>query len=110
MQRELNEIKVLWNLHPIRKTNNDQLAHGRPLLMFTSPGEYETHDYLRPVSDQYVEGCWEECTPKSNIYCDHDLNEMCLLLMHENGWQNPHDSFSGYELYVSLREILLNLL
>ncbi|XP_053389548.1 uncharacterized protein LOC128552527 [Mercenaria mercenaria] len=106
IQNDLDEIKMLWNLHPIRRTKNDQLAYGRPVMMFTSPEEYGVYDYIRPVPCHYLQECKEECTFKDNVFCDVDVNEMCILLMQEHGWQKANDAISGRELYERLRRRL----
>ncbi|OWF42809.1 hypothetical protein KP79_PYT10902 [Mizuhopecten yessoensis] len=48
-QFELDDFAWLWNLHLLRKSRNDQLAHGGPILMYISPEQYDTQDYVYPV-------------------------------------------------------------
>lgn len=100
---------MLWNLHTIRKTTNDQLAHGRPFTMYTTPDNYDTHDYLCQVNELHIEACKEQCTFK-DIVCDKDLKALCELLMEEKGWQKAKDAVSGRYLYKALRENVYSLL
>ncbi|OWF45984.1 hypothetical protein KP79_PYT15442 [Mizuhopecten yessoensis] len=55
IQSELDDFALLWNFHLLRKSRNDQLAHGRPIIMYTSPELYDTLDYVYPVWNPYVE-------------------------------------------------------
>lgn len=79
--------------------------------MYTSPDEYGTHDFLCQVGCRYLEACRDECTFKDSdsFTSDKDVNEMCLILMQENGWAKAQCAISGRELYRKLREEMLRL-
>ncbi|KAJ8317348.1 hypothetical protein KUTeg_005252 [Tegillarca granosa] len=110
LQAELDEFSLLWNIHTIRKSTNDQLCHGRPVTMYTTPTLYDTRDYSVPVERVLIEACREECTFKTEICCDREVHELCRLIMDENDWQMPENAISARHLYTALRiEIFHNL-
>ncbi|KAJ8310790.1 hypothetical protein KUTeg_012655, partial [Tegillarca granosa] len=84
IQVELDDFSLLWNTHYIRKTHNEQIAYGRPDLMYTVPAMFNTRDYSTSVDDVTVNVCQEECIFKTRIHCDKDVHDVCRLLMEEN--------------------------
>jgi len=76
---------MLWNLHILRKSRNEQLAHGRPIVMYTLAEQNGTRDYLCHLENVYIDACKEEYTFKNRIHCDDDIYELCLAIMEENG-------------------------
>ncbi|KAJ8298966.1 hypothetical protein KUTeg_023026, partial [Tegillarca granosa] len=84
IQVELDDFSLLWNTHYIRKTHNEQIAYGRPDLMYTVPAMFNTRDFSTPVDDVTVNVCQEECIFKTRIHCDKDVHDVCRLLKEEN--------------------------
>ncbi|XP_035990558.1 uncharacterized protein LOC118562959 [Fundulus heteroclitus] len=107
VQRDVNEVVRTWNTHYIRPRPGQEVAGGRPILMYTVPQEYDAEDCLKTVDMEEVAVCKEECTPKSQFPCDETVFELCLLLMQENEWEAPTDAYNAAELYTSLRAVLL---
>lgn len=96
-----------WNTHKIRPRPGHDVHGGRPVLMYTVPSLYDAEDGLKPVDNQELVVCREECTPKSQIPCDETVYDLSVLLMQENHWSNPTDAFEAAELYTLLREVIL---
>ena len=111
-QKELDDIKLLWNVHSMRRTKHPQICCGRPLLMYTSPGDYGTSDFLCRVGGRYIDACKEECIFKDNdsYTNDHDVNDLCVVLMEEQRWSKAQCPVSGRDLYTKLREEIMRLL
>ncbi|OWF47264.1 hypothetical protein KP79_PYT26190 [Mizuhopecten yessoensis] len=108
-QSEYGDFALLSNLHLLRNSRNNLLAHGRPILMYTSPELYDTQDYVYPAGNQYAGASKEECTFKNGIPCDPDVYQLCLEIMLENGWNVPNDATCARELYIRLRREVLTL-
>lgn len=107
MQDELDEVVNTWNSHKIRQRSNGDMASGRPVVMYSFPELHSAEDRLNPVSMEEVTLCMEECTPKGQFPCDDTVFELCCLLMEENGWDVPADPFAAADLYILLREEIL---
>lgn len=101
---------MTWNSHKIRASSSNDVASGRPVVMYSFPELHSVQDKLKSVDMDEVTACAEECTPKGQFPCDETVFELCCLLMEENEWHAPADPLSAADLYISLRrEILDNL-
>ena len=95
---------VLWNTHHIRNTKNANCPHGRPLVMYSVPTLYNTHNYLHETCERKISACAEECVFRGDTICDdEDIAELCHIYMEENYWQHPCDLVEGIDLYKNLR-------
>ena len=110
LQRDLDEVRLTWEFHAIRYQKNQRSHHGKPYLMYTSPGLYNTRDFVFPTDDFKVELCVDECLKKSWIPCDETVFDTCSLFMLENNWMFPNDAAEGVELYMNLRRTIYHAL
>ncbi|XP_062873125.1 uncharacterized protein LOC134334643 [Trichomycterus rosablanca] len=107
IQEELDEVVRTWNSHQIR--SRPGIPGGRPILMYCMPQIYGAgEDKLKYVLPEEVTVCKEECTPKSQFPCDETVFELCALLIDENGWDAPVDAYHAAELYILLRNQILD--
>lgn len=76
----------MWNNHQIRRSNGRDLQYGKPFLMYNLPELYQSKDYLNPVDAERLDVIIHEnvCLWKSDIPCDRDLYELCVLVMEES--------------------------
>ena len=109
-QDELDEVVTTWNSHKIRPRSSGDMASGRPVVMYSFPELHSAEDRLKPVSMEEVTLCMEECTPKGEFPCDETVFELCCLLMEENGWDAPADPLAAADLYIMLRDELLQII
>lgn len=107
MQEELDEVVNTWNSHKIRPRTSGDVASARPVVMYSFPELHSAVDRLKPVSMEEVSVCMEECTPKGQFPCDETVFELCCLLMEENEWDAPADALAAADLYIMLREEIL---
>lgn len=107
MQDELDEVVNTWNSHKIRPRSSGDMASGRPVVMYSFPELHSADDKLKTVSMEEINLCMEECTPKGQFPSDETVFELCCLLMEENGWDAPADPLAAADLYVMLREQIL---
>ena len=94
----------IWNSHRIRPSKNQNCPSGRPFLLYTLPSIHNTHTYIQPVEEDYINVCREECTFRSKFPCDKDIFNLCLIYMEENDWLPPSDIDEAAVLYQQLRE------
>ncbi|KAK1143785.1 hypothetical protein AOXY_G36641 [Acipenser oxyrinchus oxyrinchus] len=107
VQAELDATVNLWNSHRIRPSKNHNVPSGRPVVMYTCKELYGAQDYLCSVTDDEVNACLEECTPKGPFTCDETVFELCSLLMEEEDRQKPHCAEEAALLYHFLRDKIL---
>ncbi|KAG8013691.1 hypothetical protein GBF38_022176 [Nibea albiflora] len=100
VQAELDEVVNTWNSHKIRPRSRGDVASGRPVVMYSFPELHSAEDRLKPITMEEITLCMEECTPKGQFPC----NELCCVLMEENGWDAPVDLLAAADLYFNLRE------
>lgn len=78
-------------------------------MMFHVPQMYDTHSYLREFENDKLRVCKEESVFEDiNIPCDEDLSELCKIIMQENHLTAPKDPFEATNMYIELRNHLLN--
>lgn len=109
LQNELDTVVRMWDNHRIRPSGNGRdLLHGKPFLMYNVPELYLSQDYLHPVDYERVEVILQEdvCLWKSDISCDADLHELCLLVMEDNNLVFAHDISGTIRLYRDLRPLI----
>lgn len=80
--------------------------------MFSVPELYHAQDYLHPLQYERVAIALQEniCLWKTNIPCDPDLHELCLLVMEENNISQCHNAPEAIRLYRNLRPLIRALL
>ncbi|MEQ2264158.1 hypothetical protein XENORESO_021053 [Xenotaenia resolanae] len=105
MQDELDDVVHTWNSHKIRPSGG--ASSGRPVVMYSFPELHRAEDRLKPVFMDEITVCMEECTPKGQYPCDETVFELCCLLMVENEWNAPRDPLVAADLYIRLREKIL---
>ncbi|XP_073449710.1 uncharacterized protein [Aquarana catesbeiana] len=110
IQAELDEVVYIWNSHNMRKCKRQDSSGGRPILLYLYPETRGTVNRIMPVDADEVAICKEECLPKGRYSCDETVFELCCLIMEENSWNAPEDPYSAVDLYLQLRNnILQNL-
>lgn len=51
-QKELANLKILWNTHNIRKTKNSLLPYGKPCNIYFMPEVFGGEDQLIEIADE----------------------------------------------------------
>ncbi|XP_035985476.1 uncharacterized protein LOC118558974 [Fundulus heteroclitus] len=105
IQDELDDVVNTWNSHRIRPSAS--AASGRPVVMYSFPELHRAQDRLKPIVADEITVCMEECRPKGQYPCDETIFELCCLLMVENDWDAPRDPLVAADLYIKLREEIL---
>ncbi|XP_034552285.1 uncharacterized protein LOC117821856 [Notolabrus celidotus] len=109
IQKELDTVVRMWNRHRIRPGGNGRdLYHGKPFLMFHMPQLYQAQDHLQPVDYDRLNVMLEEdvCLWKTDIVCDPDLHELCVLIMEEHNLEAGHNAAEATRLYRQLRPLI----
>lgn len=76
--------------------------------MYAVPDLYDAQEFLQPVNQREVEICQEECTAK-DYPCDEDVFHICTDLMAEHGLDMSDDIYQITDLYISLRQLILDV-
>ena len=109
LQEELDTVVRMWNTHRIRPSGNGRdLYHGKPFLMYHAPELYQARDYVHPVDYERLDIILEEdiCLWKTDITCDSDLYELCVLTMEEHNLEPGHNAIEVTRLYRQLRPLI----
>ncbi|KAK9969978.1 hypothetical protein ABG768_028119 [Culter alburnus] len=98
----------MWNNHRIRRSNGCDLQHGKPFLMYNLPELYQSKDYLNPVDAERLDVIIHEnvCLWKSDIPCDRDFYDLCILVMEENNLQPSAAATEALRLYKNIRPLV----
>ncbi|XP_013378745.2 uncharacterized protein LOC106150459 [Lingula anatina] len=83
VQTDLDRVTSVWNCHRIRRTKNQNVPNGRPIVLFSMPELYGRRDYLRPVNQGHIEACFTECSFRDGLPCDEELFELFNIYMAE---------------------------
>ncbi|XP_016336667.1 uncharacterized protein LOC107684819 [Sinocyclocheilus anshuiensis] len=108
IEEELQQVLHLWNTHRIRRCRNAVAPSGRPLMMYHLPQLFGARDYLKPVSQEAVEACREECLQRGPYSCDETVFTLSCLLMEENHLHPPTTPDEAIELYLFLRSCIIS--
>lgn len=104
LQKELENFVNIWNCHHMRHCKNQNVPHGRPLVLYSIPWLFQSEDYLQPVQPEVFDACIEETLQPDNI-CDSDIKELCEIYMQENALDLANDVFERFDLYIKLKEV-----
>ncbi|KAA0706217.1 hypothetical protein E1301_Tti016289 [Triplophysa tibetana] len=112
IQDELDTVVNMWNNHRIRRSNGRDIQHGKPFLMYNLPELYQSKDYMNPLDAERLNVIIHEniCLWKSDIPCDRDLYDLCVLVMGENNLQPSATATEALRLYINIRPLVRELL
>ncbi|CAH0561750.1 unnamed protein product [Brassicogethes aeneus] len=111
VQSELDEICFQWNTHRIRRSRNAIAPTGRPTVMFELPENYGYLNYLITIPIEAVNNLKRDAEVTSEvIFCDRDVENVCMCIMAENGWTKDGILNNAISLYANLRNKVLNVL
>ncbi|XP_063063721.1 uncharacterized protein LOC134456267 [Engraulis encrasicolus] len=113
IQDELDTVVQMWDSHRIRPGRNGRdLYHGKPAMMYNVPELYHAQDYLHPVEVDKINTILGEdiCQWKTDIPCDIDLHDLCLLVMEEHSLTRRPGADGAIRLYKHLRPLIKALL
>ncbi|XP_033101304.1 uncharacterized protein LOC117104552 [Anneissia japonica] len=108
MQNDLDRVVSVWNCHNIRRSKNENVPDGRPVVMYTMPLLYETRDYLIATEQTDIDACCNACTFREGIPCDPEMYELLEILKVHHGLESPADVHQALDLYHTLRPIVLH--
>ncbi|KAL5013781.1 hypothetical protein ScPMuIL_008051 [Solemya velum] len=107
IQGELDDTVLAWNMHNIRRNRHSVSPYGRPFMMYNQPHVYGCAHRIIQVTPQGCEGMYQE---KDELPCDKDVYNFCRYKMDERGWQDPCDAKEAKELYIKMRQTMVQLL
>ena len=107
-QRDLDSTLSVWNTHRIRPSKNENVPHGRPVVLYTLPEIFKARNYLKTVDQRLIDICRSECLFRGRTTCDSDMFELLLIYMAERGLTEPNSAEEGLDLYKILRPLLYN--
>ena len=76
---------------------------GRPMLLYSLSELNGIQDKIVDVDADELHEWEEECLFKEEYPCDHDIFEVCCILMEENNWQVPSNGYEAAQLYMKLK-------
>ena len=82
----------------------------RPIMLYNLPELYNKEHCLCYVDEREIDDCAEETTPKLDIPCDETVRDLCMLLLEEDGYGIPEDAGDARNLYMHLRNSILDQL
>ena len=109
IQTELDEVRILWNNHRIRKVRNSECPEGRPDVLFFSPSLTNGREcsYKIDKSDFQLAQGFSQDPPL--LGCSKEMVELCSIIMKDKGYQLPNDADSAKDLFYSLVQEIDNL-
>ena len=106
LQAEIDDCADVWNFHIIRPSQNENVPHGRPNVMYEVPALYGTQDFLRHISPADIQACKKESLFRSTVPCDTDIYKWCTKVMKTQNLAFPKTHFDSIRLYFGLRRKL----
>ena len=105
----------MWNAHKIRKQPNQNVPHGRPQILYSSPHIVGAENCMCPADNDDIRICQEECVDMAMEQCDDTVTELCQLLIEEGvivgvDMSNTITVQEKVDLYKKLRSEIRSLL
>ncbi|KAJ8914125.1 hypothetical protein NQ315_016201 [Exocentrus adspersus] len=111
LENELDGICFQRNTHKIRRSRNAIAPSGRPIAMFELPEHYGYSNYLVKIPTHAINILKADAEVTTEvIFCDTDVESICICIMTENGWTKDGSINNAVSLYGNLRNKILNLL
>ncbi|XP_071963513.1 uncharacterized protein [Antedon mediterranea] len=104
IQDDLDRTAELWDTHLIRRSKQDHVTNGCPLVMFQLPQVYHSRDHIKQVDQRRIDLCKESSKFKDQYPCDRDLFEYCLNAIIFNEWEIPTTPEGSMLFYINLRD------
>ena len=76
-QDQLDEVVRVWNIHRIRKSANQNVPCGRPVVLYSMPELYNRTSHLVPCVPQEIDACRGACVFRE-YPCDEDVYNLCV--------------------------------
>lgn len=107
-QRDLEKVTSIWNRHRIRPSKNENVPHGRPIVLYAMPELFSTRNYMMAVDQGDVAICKTNCVFRGESPCDSEMFELLITYMVEYGFSPPTTPQEGIDLYYALRPLVLH--
>ncbi|XP_052675135.1 uncharacterized protein LOC128156857 [Crassostrea angulata] len=108
VQKTLDDISLIWNRHRIRPYRQRIARCGRPFMLHYMPSVFDTVNYGLEINENDIQVCERELEPVPPFPCSELIKELCICIMEENGLAQPQHPDEMRELYIFLRENMIN--
>lgn len=98
---DLENIRLEWNNHPIRRQRNSNLLYGKPNYMYYCPEKFGKKNYGKKVTDMDLDVCSMNYSTKPDL-CDSKFDELVKLLLPNSAPATTIDSAA--KLYEELTD------
>ena len=102
IEKELEQVARLWNLHRIRPSRNSCSPSGRPYLLYHHPERKGTVDCKHTVDTDELHIAREMCCDDLPRCFSPEFNDLAELIMTEEGLQMPKNANEACNLYLTL--------
>ena len=76
-QKDLDQVRIYWHIHTIRKTKNSQLPSGKPCNLYYFPERYDAEEQKVEIEDEEdFEVRWLMLTDNKFIYFQYEKIRM----------------------------------
>ena len=105
LQRELNQVAILWNQHTIQIKKNNPGPRGKPDVMFFQPQLHDTIDFKISCDNDCVDVCRDMYTSEgTNNGISEEFKELACLLLNDADVQMPVSVDDAVSLYAKLMD------
>lgn len=102
-QEEKDEIKAVWNNHPIHPFKDLSVPSVILEVMYTVPQLWASEDFMVPHNDLY--NCKQACTFISVVSSDIDLFDLCNTVMSESKLTFAKNISEAQEFYLTIKKV-----
>lgn len=111
IQKQLNEVRDIWNSHSIRNQKNGDSLPGIPDVLHTECQLYGVRNYIHPVTDQHIQQ-WQQWCNNNFLMLDQDFCAVAKDISDNFGLPDPEDIEhfeDAKDLYVVISCVMENL-
>ena len=106
LQKDLDDVKDLWNYHRIRRVHNSVCQPGIPDILYFAPGLSAHVDYSIQVDHIDLNNAYGVGKEPETFGCNPEFLEFAGIVMRERNLQVPRSIEDATELYITLVEEL----
>lgn len=106
IQKELDDVKYMWNNYRIRKVRNSESPGGKPVVLFFAPHLSGGTDCSYRIRQSDIDLVNEYCEETPFLGCTSEFLELASIIMQEKDIGMPKNAYDAKVLFnVLLSEI-----
>ena len=102
IQKELDEMKSMWNTHYVRELRDSECPPGQPNVLYFMPEQPGGRSFRFPVSEMDINACHPFLELPDVNDCTDEMHELVRLIMREEELALPSNATEAKHGFISI--------